>query len=45
MVITNFHGEKIPKESVHYVCLPIITVDFVVKMDKKKLPPNIFRRM
>ena len=32
---TNFLGEKIPKEKVHYACIACITIDSVMKMEKK----------
>ena len=35
VVHTNFRIEKIPKESTLYICLTIITVEQVSKMDKK----------
>lgn len=36
--ITYFHNEKIPKENTRYVCLAIITVDSIMKMNKKYCP-------
>lgn len=38
VVHTNFRSEKIPKESTIYICLTIITVESVLKMDKKYYP-------
>ena len=35
---TNFLGEKIPKEKVHYACIACITIDSVMKMEKKDYP-------
>ena len=32
---TNFLGDKIPKENVHYACIACITIDSVMKMEKK----------
>ena len=32
---TNFLGDKIPKESMHYNCIACITIDFVMRMEKK----------
>ena len=38
VIETNFLGNGIPKENVHYTCIACITIDFVVKMDKKYFP-------
>ena len=35
---TNFLGDKIPKESMHYTCISCITIDSVVRMEKKNYP-------
>lgn len=35
MIIIYFHREKIPKEKLHYVFLMIVTVDSIMRMDKK----------
>ena len=35
---TNFLGNKIPKESMHYTCIACITVDSVMRMEKKNYP-------
>ena len=35
---TNFLGGKIPKENVHYTCIACITIDSVMKMEKKNYP-------
>ena len=32
---TNFLGDKIPKESMHYTCIACITIDSVMRMEKK----------
>ena len=32
---TNFFGDKIPKESMHYTCIACITIDSVMRMEKK----------
>ena len=34
----NFLGDKIPKESMHYICIVCITVDSVMRMEKKNYP-------
>ena len=35
---TNFLGDEIPKENVHYTCIACITIDSVMRMDKKNYP-------
>ena len=35
VIKTNFEGDKIPKEDVHHTCIACITIDSVIKMDKK----------
>ena len=35
---TNFLGNKIPKESMHYTCIACITIDSVMRMEKKNYP-------
>ena len=35
MIKTNFLGDKIPKESMHYTCIACITIDSVMRMEKK----------
>ena len=32
---TNFLGNEVPKENIHYTCIVCMTVDSVMKMDKK----------
>ena len=32
---TLFSADEIPKERIHYVCIPVISVDSVLKVDKK----------
>ena len=32
---TNFLGDKIPKENMHYSCIACITIDSVMRMEKK----------
>ena len=34
----NFLGDKIPKESMHYTCIACMTIDSVVRMEKKNYP-------
>ena len=38
VIETNFLGEEIPKENVHYACIACITIDSVMKMEKKNYP-------
>ena len=34
VIKTNFLGDEIPKESMHYTCIACIAIDFVMKMEK-----------
>ena len=43
MIKTNLLGNGMPKEKKHYACIACITVDSVMKMDKKYI--FLFRRM
>ena len=36
VIKTNFWGNDIPKESMHYTCIACITIDSVLRIDKKK---------
>ena len=46
IINTNFHGEKMPKEDSHYVCLSVILIDFVFRTGKIYYPSScVFRRM
>ena len=38
MIKTNFLGDEIPKENVHYACIACITIDSVMKIEKKNYP-------
>ena len=33
---TNLLGDEIPKENMHYTCIACLTIDFVMKIEKKK---------
>ena len=33
---TNFLGNDVPKENIHYTCIACITIDSVMRIDKKK---------
>ena len=35
MIKTNFLGNEITKVNVHYTCIACITIDSVMKMEKK----------
>ena len=35
VIKTNFLGDEIPKEKIHYTCIACITIDSVMKMEKK----------
>ena len=35
VIKTNFLGDEIPKESMHYTCIACITIDPVMRMEKK----------
>ena len=35
---TNFLGNNLPKENTYYTCIACITVDSVIKMNKKNYP-------
>ena len=35
---TNFLSDEIPKESMHYTCIVCITIDSVMRMEKKNFP-------
>ena len=38
MIKTNFLGNGVPKEHMHYTCIACITIDSVMKIDKKNHP-------
>ena len=35
VIKTNFLGNSIPKENIHYTCIACITVDSVLRINKK----------
>ena len=35
VIKTNFLGGEVPKEKMHYTCIACITIDFVMRMEKK----------
>ena len=38
---SNFQGKKIPKEDASYKCLPLIMLDFVIRVNKKHYPQTL----
>ena len=38
MIKTNLLGNNVPKENMHYICIACITIDSVMRMDKKNYP-------
>ena len=38
MIKTNFLGDESPKENEHYTCIACITIDSVMRMEKKNYP-------
>ena len=38
VINTLFTGDEIPKERVHYACIPAISIESVLKVDKKNYP-------
>ena len=38
MIKTNFLGNGVPKENMHYTCIACLTIDSVMKMNKKNYP-------
>ena len=35
VIKTNFLGNDVPKENIHYPCITFTTIDFVLRIDKK----------
>ena len=35
MIKINFLGDEVPKENMHYNCIACITIDTVMRMEKK----------
>ena len=38
MINTLFSGDEIPKEKNHYVCIPAVCIDSILRVDKKNYP-------
>ena len=45
VIKTNFLGNNIPKENMHYTCIACITIDSVINIDKKKSTASSFRKV
>ena len=43
--LTAFNNNIFPIEKTHYICIPAIDIDSVLKIDKKSVPASLFRRM
>ena len=37
VIKTNFLGNEVPKEKMHYTWIACITIDFVMRIDKKSI--------
>ena len=37
--------DEVPKENVDYACIACITIDSVIKMEKKELSTDLLRRV
>ena len=44
VIKTNFLGNDMPKKNMHYTCIACITIDSVMRMDKKP-STSLFRGM
>ena len=42
---TTFSNNAIPIEKDHYICIPVIDIDSVLKIDKKSISSSLFRTM
>ena len=38
VIKTNFLGNDVPKENMHYTCIACITIDSVMRIEKKNFP-------
>ena len=45
VIKTNLLGNDMPKENMHYTCIVCITIDSVMRIDKKKTSAGLFRRV
>ena len=44
MIKTLFDGDKIPEERIEYACFACISVDSILKVDKKNYPQVYFKQ-
>ena len=42
VIKTDFLRDEIPKEDMHYTCIACITIDSVMRMEKKKNYPQVY---
>ena len=40
-VNSNFHGKKVSKENSSYICLSIITLEFIIRANKNYYPQTL----
>ena len=45
VIKTNFLGNDVPKENMHYTCIACITINSVMNINKKKSSASLFRRV
>ena len=45
VIKTNFLGNDMPKENMHYTCIACTTIDSVMRIGKKKPSAGLFRGM
>ena len=38
VIKTNLLGNEVPKENMHYTCITCVTIDSVLRIDKKNYP-------
>ena len=38
MINTLFSGDEVPKEKIHYVCIPAVYIDCILRVDKRNYP-------
>ena len=43
VIKTNFLGNDTPKQNMHYACIACVTIDSVIKLDKKRPSTGLFR--
>ena len=42
VIKTKFSANEVPKENMHYTCIACITIDSVMRIDKKKQHPLVY---